>query len=178
MATTLPSIAQFLNQLGWNYSVDTANSRIITGVQAQNVEEFSIVFQLSEEGEFLQIYAPNLLQIYDCVFKGLVFQTILVISREINLLRFEYDPIEGAIHVSIDLPLEETELTERQFNRCLSSLIQLVDEVVMPRLKAVLATGEDPGFQYLAERLLEEMPDGLLNLMEQAIAVRQQQRNL
>lgn len=173
MAATLASIAQYLDNRGWVYNLDEVNSRIVTAVQAENVCNFLIVIQLSETGEFVQFVAPQLLQVKDNVFKGILFQTMLAISWEVKMLRFEYDPSDGEVRASIELPLEDAELTECLFNRCLSGLTELVDEIAMPRLKAVLATGIDPGRKNLMARLLDGMPDELVSLLGEAIALRQ-----
>jgi len=45
---------------------------------------------------------------------------------------------------SYRLDLEDLSLTERQFNRCLDGLIQIVDRMAIPRLKEVMKTGQDP----------------------------------
>lgn len=174
MATTLPFIAHCLEQRGWKYKFDPDNTRIITGVKAENVDNFVIFIQLSENGEFLQFVAPQLLAVKDCLYKGLLFQTMLAISWEVKMLRFEYDPTDGEVRASIELPIEDAHLTECLFNRCLSGLIQLVDSNAMPRLNAVLATGVDPGRKDLAEQLLDGMPDEFLNLLGDAIAHRRQ----
>lgn len=107
-------------------------------------------------------------------YKGLLFQTMLAISWEVKMLRFEYDPTDGEIRASIELPIEDSMLTEGLFHRCLSGLIQLVDSIAMPRLNAVLATGVEPGRKNVAAQLLDGMPDELLNLLGDAIAHRRQ----
>jgi hypothetical protein len=50
MAATLEQIAEYLDNRGWNYEEDYENNRIITGVQAENLESFLLVIQLDEEG--------------------------------------------------------------------------------------------------------------------------------
>ncbi|AFZ11540.1 hypothetical protein Cri9333_0594 [Crinalium epipsammum PCC 9333] len=174
MATTLEVLAKYLNVRGWKYRVDAAKSRIITGVKAENVEDFVISIQLSENGEFLQLIAPQLLSVKNHVYKGIVFQTLLSITWEHKMLRFEYDRTDGEVRASIELPLEDAILTERQFNRALEGLIDLVDRITMPRVQAVLATGVDPGNKNLEENLLDALPDELLSMLEQAIIKRQQ----
>lgn len=175
MAATLASIAQYLDNRDWVYSLDEVNSRIVTAVKSQNVDNFLIAIQISETGEFVQFVAPQLLEVKDNVFKGILFQTMLAISWEVKMLRFEYDPTDGEVRASIELPIEDAALTERLFNRCLNGLIELVDEIAMPRLKAVLATGIDPGRKNLAARLLDGMSDELVSLLGEAIALRQKQ---
>ncbi|WP_250124999.1 YbjN domain-containing protein [Chroococcidiopsis sp. CCMEE 29] len=178
MATILQFIAQCLDRQGWKYEIEAANFRIITSVQAQNGEDLWIVLQLLEGGKFLQFCAPQILHVKDHVYKGVLFQTMLAISWEVKMLRFEYDPTDGEVRASIELPLEDAELTYQQFDRCLSNLSNLVEHVAMPRLKAVLATGQDPGQTLLAESWLDTLPEELLNLLEQAMAARQQRRNI
>lgn len=91
------------------------------------------------------------------------------------MLQWEYDPSDGEIRAIIEFPLEDAEMTERQFNRCLHGLVQLVDEMAMPRLKHVMATGFDLEDEDEGERLLlalqAEVP-GLLSVLERAMEAR------
>jgi len=178
MAITLETLTQNLDRRNWKYHVDLDRSSVITGIKAENVDDFMIHFRLSEDGEFLQLIAPQLLHVKDHVYKGVLFQTMLSISYEVKMLRFEYDPIDGEVRASIEIPLEDATFTPRQFDRCLSGLIHLVDERVMPRLKAVMATGEDPGAKDLATQLVDAMPPEMLNMLGQmAELIRQRQQN-
>jgi len=52
MAADLVQIANYLDNLGWDYRVDEEEERIITGVESDNVEDFLIVVQLDEDGKF------------------------------------------------------------------------------------------------------------------------------
>lgn len=169
MATTLSTLARFLDRRNWRYQIDPANNRIITGVQATQVAQLGLVLQLSENGEFLQLQAPQILQVPHHLYKGLLLQTMAHIEYQVKMLRLEYDPTDGEVRASIELPLEDAVLTERQFNRCLEGLVQLVDREALPRLQTVLATGEDPGRKHLAERLAAALPLGMMTFLEQAM---------
>ncbi len=176
MGATLEQIAGYLNKKGWKYRLDQENHRILTGVRAENIEDFLIVIQLDEDGEFFELFAPRVLSgVKDHPYKAAILQTMLCISWETKMLQWEYDPSDGEIRAIIEFPLEDSTLTERQFNRCLFSLIELVDEIALPRLQAVMETGEDPGDITEGERLLlrlqEESP-GLLNALERAMEAR------
>lgn len=176
MAATLEQIAGYLDERGWQYEVDRENTRIITGVYADHIENFLIVIQLDENGEFFKLFAPQVLSgIQNHPYKDAILQTMLCISWETKMLQWEYDPSDGEIRAIIEFPLEDSQLTERQFNRCLSGLIQIVDDVAMPRLKQVMETGQDPGDEDMGERLLltlqEEAP-GLLDVLERAMEAR------
>jgi len=176
MGATLQQIADYLDNKGWKYRLDREQNRILTGVRADYLEDFLIVIQLDEDGEFFELFAPRVLSgVKDHPHKAAILQTMLCISWETKMLQWEYDPSDGEIRAIIEFPLEDSTLTERQFNRCLYSLIELVDEIALPRLKAVMETGEDPGDITEGERLLlklqEESP-GLLSALERAMEAR------
>lgn len=176
MGATLEQIAEYLDNKGWAYKLDEEESRILTGVHADNLEDFLIVIQLDEDGEFFELFAPRVLSgVKDHPHKEAILQTMLLISWETKMLQWEYDPSDGEIRAIIEFPLEDSTLTERQFNRCLYGLVQLVDEVALPRLQTVMETGEDPGDIAEGERLLlalqEEAP-GLLEVLERAMEAR------
>lgn len=173
MATTLSTLAHFLDRRNWRYQIDPGNERILTGVQAANVAQFLIVLQLSENGEFLQFQAPQMMQVADHVYKGVLLQTMAHIEYQVKLLRLEYDPADGEVRASISLPLEDAPLTERQFNRCLEALVQLVDQEAIPRLQTVLATGEDPGQRRQIEQLAAVVPLFLMACLEGMAALQQ-----
>jgi len=168
MGANLKQIANYLDKLGWDYRLEEEEDRIITGVDADN--------QLDEEGKFFRVFAPQVLAgVQDHPYKGAILQTMLAISWETKMLQWEYDPSDGEIRAIIEFPLEDSILTERQFHRCLSGLIQIVDNIAIPRLIEVMKTGHDPGNIELGERLLlsiqEEAP-GLLEILEKAMEAR------
>ncbi len=134
MAANLQQIGKYLDNLGWEYSIDGEEERIITRVEADNIEDFLIVVQLDEEGRFFRLFAPQVLSgIQEHPHKSAILQTMLSISWETKMLQWEYDPSDGEIRAIIEFPLEDSILTEKQFNRCLTGLIQLVDSVALTR---------------------------------------------
>lgn len=182
MATTLTQIAGYLKQKGWKYQRDDDNCLIVTGVKMQTIDYLRIIIELEEDGEFFAIYAPQVLAgVSDHEYKSAILQTMLSISWETKMLQWEYDPIDGEIRAIIEFPLEDAQLTERQFNRCLHALVQIVDEMALPRLLHVMDTGVDLAAEdeqeEMGERLLlalqEEAP-GLLNMLERAMEARKQ----
>jgi hypothetical protein len=182
MAATLEQLAGYLDKKEWRYRLEAEDNRIITGVYAENIERLLIVIQLDEDGEFFEIYAPRVISgVKDHPHKNEILQTMLCISWETKMLQWEYDPVDGEIRAIIEFPLEDAVMTERQFNRCLYSLVQLVDELALPRLQTVMDTGEDPGDVNEGERLLlqlETESPGLLSLLERAMQARRQRGRL
>lgn len=176
MGTSVQKISKFLDNKGWKYRLDAENHRIYTGVKGESIEHLLVVVELEEEGEFFSIYAPQILSdVQNHPHKSAILQTMLSISWETKMLQWEYDPSDGEIRAIIEFPLEDAELTERQFNRCLHGLVQLVDEMALPRLASVMETGFDPQEEDEGERLLlalqTEAP-GLLTVLERAMEAR------
>lgn len=176
MGITLQEIADYLDNRDLHYRLEEEKDRIITGVQADNTENFLVVIQLDEEGRFFKIFAPEVLSgVQDHPYKEAILQTMLSISWETKMLQWEYDPSDGEIRAIIEFPLEDSTLTERQFYRCFSGLVEMVDTFAMPRLQEVMTTGRDPGDLDVGERILltiqEEAP-GLLDLLEKAMEAR------
>lgn len=176
MAANLQQIATYLTHKGWKYRLNESEGRIYTGVKGKSLDNLLIVIELEEEGEFFSIYAPQVLSgLQEHPHKPAILQTMLSISWETKMLQWEYDPSDGEIRAIIEFPLEDSTLTERQFNRCLHGLVQLVDEMAMPRLLHVMETGLDPDDEDTAERLLlsiEQEAPGLLSLLERAMEAR------
>ena len=176
MGATLEQIAGYLDCRGWDYRIDHERSCIVTAVQSEQLDSFTIVAQLDEDGNFFKLFAPQIISgVKEHPHKLAVLQTMLSISWETKMLQWEYDPSDGEIRAMIEFPLEDATLTEKQFNRCLTGLVQIVDDFAMPRLKQVMETGVDPSDEEAGERLLlalqEEMP-GLLDVLERAMESR------
>lgn len=169
MATTLSQLASYLDRRDWRYQIDRDNQCIITGVKAQNLDHFIIILNLSENGEYLQCQAPQIFTLQDHIYKGPFLQTMATIQFQVKMLRLEYDPSDGEVRASIELPLEDSQLTQRQFDRALSGLIQLVDHHAIPRLRQTLATGTDPGSPSLAQQMLHALPQDFLSALAQAL---------
>lgn len=182
MVTTLDQIGNFLSKRGLHFKHEEAQSRILARVEGDNVESLLIVIQLEEEGRFFKVFAPEVLKgVQNHPYKEAILQTMLSISWETKMLQWEYDPSDGEIRAIIEFPLEDAILTERQFFRCLSGLVEMVDGFALPRLLEVMQTGRDPGDLEMGERLLltiqEEAP-GLLELLEKAMAARKRRGRL
>jgi hypothetical protein len=153
MATTLKAIVQFLEIRNWKYEIDRISNTVITGVRTSHIGRLLIFIRLKENGEYLQLLAPQICHLKNNVFKGIAYRTLLDISYNEPLIRFASDPNDGEVCASIELPLEDVTLSPRLFDRCLDELIHLLDMETMPRINSVLATGNDTGkvnpFEYL-----------------------------
>ncbi|MEH2069941.1 MAG: hypothetical protein V7K47_17565 [Nostoc sp.] len=172
MAATLEQVASYLQQNDLKYEVDAENQRIITGFQTENVEDFLIVISLGEGREYLQMLAPQLLTNINDAHAPVLFKALLNLSLQTNMVRWGYDPMGREICATVELPLLDSILTEKQFELCLEALVMIVDEIAMPRLKNILDTGIDPAEEKIGEKLLlnlEETYPGSITYIEQAL---------
>jgi hypothetical protein len=176
MGVTLQQIATYLDNQGLKYCLSEDDAQIITGVESTYVEQFLIVIQLDEEGEFFKLFAPDLISgLKTHRYKEEILQTLLSISWKTKMLQWEYDAEDGEIRAIIEFPLEDALLTERQFFRCLSGLVETVDNFAMPLLQQVMDCGRDLDQAEAGERLLltiQESAPGLLDALEKAMAAR------
>ncbi len=175
MAVTLKQICQYLDSLGWPYEIEKTEDAtdVVTEILTETIQT-SIVIGLKESGEYFELSAPQILNDADVAntpYKEALFQTLLSINWETKFVQWEYDVCDDEIRATIEFPLEDSVLTQRQFERCLFGLVQVLNDA-LPRLIAVLETGQDPGDPELDELLLlkiqDEMP-GLLSRLERAI---------
>lgn len=183
MTTILEKIAHFLKQQGIKYVLDSKNNQIITGTKSHCLEKLLIIISLEEEGNYLTICLPKLItNLKAHPYKGKVFETMLTIASQNKMLRWEYDPIVDQVNAKIEFPLEDSVLTEKQFDRCFYGIIELVDQVAMPRLQQVMITGVDPNEEEIGERILlkleEQLPQGYLSVIEQALSARKKRGKL
>lgn len=172
MATTLEFIAQVLEKNGAGYEFDKTNGCIWVLGRTKDLE-LPIGCYLREEGHLLDILAAKILVVKDHAHQLEVCETLLSISRELALIRFEYHRATGAISASIQLPLLDVPLTETTFIWCLQKLIGFIGES-MPRLRCVLSTGRDPGPKSYLEQIVEKMSEAERAQLAQLLANQQQ----
>jgi hypothetical protein len=179
MTTSFEQVVCYYQNLGLPCKFDETNHRLLSAIKTDNIPELLIVTQFAEDGRFLEIWMPGLLQISnDNVFKGPLLQTLATLHYETRLVRFAYNPSNGEIIASVELPLADAELTQNQLCQSLQLLLHLVDRS-LPRLKTVLATGNDPGYKTKVDRLLEQLSDEELEIaVQKMLAMRQQKRHL
>ncbi|HEY9826089.1 MAG TPA: hypothetical protein V6D19_11615 [Stenomitos sp.] len=179
MSATLDQIADYLAPRQLTTQIQPEKSRILVRLDVEHAQNILVVIQLDEEGRFFKLFVPEVLAgVKDNPYKAAILQTMLSISWETKMLQWEYDPSDGEIRAIIEFPLEDSTLTEQQFNRCFDGLVEIVGAWALPRLHTVMETGVDPGDAedvMLGEQLLlaiqEEAP-GMLHLLERAMEAR------
>jgi hypothetical protein len=146
MATSFQQIEGFLDSRGLKYQGDQEKQIILVpfGFPEIGFDRVTVVIRLQEDGEFFEIIVPGLFHYKEGPHKLPLMQTLLNMSWETKMLQWEYDPSDGEIRATIEFPLEDAVMTERQFFRAFDAMLQFI-RVFGPRLREVLETGNDPG---------------------------------
>jgi len=144
MATNLDTICQYLTRRSFRFSREDQKNLVIIPFDHERVGRIVTMVVLEENGEFIKIFSPQLFTCSEGPHLFPFMQTLLLISWETKMLQWEYDPGDGEVRAMIEFPIEDSVLTERQFNRAFDGLLQMI-ELFYPRLKTVLETGVDPG---------------------------------
>jgi hypothetical protein len=129
MPTSIEQIQEFLDEFSLNYRVDAERDAILIGFGLDPARTtfrdmdgdpgIQLVIRVLEQGEFLSIFTPQAWCVEDCPHKAAVFETLTSIQTQYKMLRFDYDPSDGEIRPNVELPLEDADLTSRQFHRLL-----------------------------------------------------------
>ncbi|MEA5519401.1 CHAT domain-containing protein [Limnoraphis robusta] len=140
MKPLFEQICGFLDDRGCDYQPDSEQQRLIL-----QIESLTVVIDISENGEFVKIVLPQLLTISDDhPHYEAALQTLLHLGWQYKLARWQRSPEDGEVRLQADLPLEDSELTEKQFWRTLQGTLQIAQRG-RERVRGVLETGEDSG---------------------------------
>jgi hypothetical protein len=138
MKPLFEQICGFLEARGWDYQPDSEQQCLIL-----HRESLTVVIEISENGEFIQIFLPQLLTISDDhPHYERALETLLHLGWQHKLARWQRDPDDGEVRLQADLPLEDSELTPKQFWRTLQGTLQIAQQG-REQLRRVLETGED-----------------------------------
>ncbi|MCT7964379.1 CHAT domain-containing protein [Laspinema sp. D1] len=138
MKPLFEEICGFLEARGWDYQPDSEQQRLIL-----QVEGLTLVVDISENGEFVKIFLPQLLTISDDhPHYEKALETLLHLGWQYKLARWQRDPDDGEVRLQADLPLEDSELTPKQFWRTVQGTLQIAQQG-WEQLRRVLETGEN-----------------------------------
>jgi len=151
MATSIEQVKGFLDEHDLKYAVDAERDAIVLGFnidpEASTYRDddgdpyIRLVVRVLEGGEFLTVFSPNAWNIDGCVYQAAVLEALVAIQMKYKLLRFDYDMNDGEIRPNVELPLEDSALTSRQFHRLMQSVLHGIDRFDRV-IRRALATGE------------------------------------
>jgi len=133
MGTSIKQVTGFFDEHDLKYMVDEKQDAVLigfgvdperSGYRDEEGEPFiRLVVRVLEGGEFLAVFAPNAWNIDDCIYKAAVCEALVSIQLRYKMLRFDYDASDGEIRPNIELPLEDSTLTSRQFHRLIHGML-------------------------------------------------------
>ena len=151
MATTIDEVKGFLDEYDLKYAIDEDRNAILVGFGCKAEQSgyrdqdgdahIRIVIQVSENGEFLSVFAPNAWNIDDCPHKSAVFESLSSIQTQYKMLRFDYDPTDGELRPNMEMPIEDSSLTSRQLHRLIHGMLHAVERF-HPVIRHAMEHGE------------------------------------
>lgn len=124
----------------------------------------NVYVQLLEDGEYVRFFIPYYLTLADIGDRERIYLKLLDLNRQYKFLKFGVDPADMEVTVSIEVPVEDGNMTEDQLTRCMAAVTSVaMDE--RGHLKTLISTGiypssDDPQFQDALSTLLgEEDPE-------------------
>ena len=142
MAISLSKIEAYLDEMEVSYKVRDEKS-IVTGFGEQP-NSVMIIIILSEEGEFLEIRTVKHLD--DLVAEARQEKRTKLLNWMLNanysskIGAWEYDPDDHDHHLSVSFPIEDGDLTVKQFGRMLGVVAKSAQ--LIPEMKAVLGLAD------------------------------------
>jgi hypothetical protein len=143
MPTTIQQVTSFLDEYELTYDVKEEYDAIGIGFSLDESSttyrdrdgdaHLQLVIRVVEDGEFVVVLAPQAWNIDACPHKAAVFETLVALQARFKLLRFDYDPDDGEIRPNVELPVEDSTLSSKQFHRLMHAVIigvQRLDRVV------------------------------------------------
>jgi hypothetical protein len=151
MATNIDEISKHLDAEGLKHSKRAEAGDILTGFRmnaykdAQGEAVLRLVIKPESNGTFLRVFAPFLYSLKGAdgaahPHRDAVFQALLVANYRTSMLQYEFDPNDGEVRASVEFPVEDGTVTQRQVRAILHGIASVVDEAD-PFLRAALETG-------------------------------------
>lgn len=176
MATSLQEIAELLFEAEYKFKINNERSEIF--LQMAGLDNYRdkdgddsllIVVRVSEEGEYLEIFAPGSFVIPEDGEKAALFlKACSIIQWKTKLVQFEYDESDGEIRPMVEFPIEDSTVTQKQLMRCIRGLTQLVD-TYYPVLNNVKENGTLDFDAMEKKDDLNRMMDAINNLPVEAL---------
>ncbi|MCS7192581.1 MAG: YbjN domain-containing protein [Armatimonadetes bacterium] len=181
MATqvTLDLMKQYLERFGWSRykAVEEPMEKegiIHTGWRSSpDVEGFNLAIDPMVEKNCLSFRVPKILTVSLDETPQERLKDLMVamgfINYRIILGKFAYDPRDGEVRFSVDIPIDENTVTYEQFEHCLGVVVKTVDEYA-PKLEAIVK-GKKTVKEFIADEMKSEtaIAGGLLRLFRELL---------
>lgn len=134
MAITLKEMVGKLEEIGYRVMVPE-NQSVECGlrfgtesyVNPEGDQSLLLICRISEDGGYLEIFAPQVYIASSCKYKTALFATMLHVAYMTKHLQLEYDPSDGEVRFAVDIPVCDGTVTTQQFYsmiRCITAVME------------------------------------------------------
>ncbi len=148
MPVTIGEIKQHLDALGVKYMNPSRDEpecgiRFSTASYANCDGDHSLLLicRLSDDGQYLELSAPNALNTSNCRYKAALFSAMLQIALLTKHVQLEHDPKDGEVRFAIDYPVCDGTVTAAQVDRMIHVLIGILEQYY-PVLRHAMDSGK------------------------------------
>ena len=178
MPTTHAELEKHLDALGLTYTSPDGET-IVLGFETEHYvnpegeTRVLIVCKLDEDGEFVSFFAPGAF-VPPPEHLDVFLRACMIVQWETKLIQFEFDRTSSEVTAVVEIPIEDAILTERQVRRCVTGLVNLLDEFYEPLRRAAedgeidFSQSDDVRIESLAEFLASFPPDVLAEALSRA----------
>ncbi len=178
MATTHADLKRHLDALNLAYTTPD-DETVVLGFETERYvnpegdQRVLIVCKLDENGEFVSFFAPGAF-VPSADHLDVFLRACMIVQWETKLIQFEFDRTSSEVTAVVEIPVEDSELTERQVRRCVTGLVNLLDEFYEPLRRAAedgeidFSQSDDVRIESLAEFLASFPPDVLAEALTRA----------
>ena len=175
MATTLQELSSLLDGSGIKHGLTDDGTTIVLSYEMNHYRDrdadasLLLTIEVDEDGEYVRVAAPDAYRVR-LAHRDAFLQACLMVQQRTKLVQFEWAG-DATLTPLIELPLEDAAVTARQLERCVRSMVVIVDEY-HDALALVAATGavdrehldapELARFSGEWEELLETFPASVL----------------
>jgi hypothetical protein len=144
--TNIDELAKHLDAEGLRYQRRPEAGDLLTGFRMNAYRDpqgnpvLRLVVRTENEGTFLRVFAPFVYDLKGCAHRDAAFQALLVANYRTNMVQFEFDPNDSEVRASVEVPVEDATVTQRQLRAVLHGMATVVDEVD-PFLRAAMESG-------------------------------------
>ncbi|HPY74868.1 MAG: hypothetical protein KBC30_08655 [Planctomycetes bacterium] len=158
MAISMDTIQEFLDIKNIQYFYDVQKKVLILTFQPNMIQ-----VKLDEQQKFLQFQTLNFFQYKEGSKKYIIQELLLLMNYRKKLVKFAYNT-DGEIKCYVDFPIEDNSITLNQFSRCLSAMLDALDEARI-RISTVIEVGNDP--RLAQSKMIENLVDEIMESINQ-----------
>ena len=148
MPVTIETIKQHLTTLGLKFGVSNSDPNSVGfGIDTENYldaegrKRIFVICGVFDEGTYLEVFCPNVANLATCRFKSAALAAMAEICWRTKHAQLEYDPSDGEVKISADMPVCDSVVTAEQLLALMGNVVTVMDEY-QPVIRHAMETGQ------------------------------------